>query len=154
MKKLSLFFLSFCLISLPAIARETNEKRPSTQPTQAQPAAPKEAKDSNEPKPGGADEPAAGMMSKKDIAAGMSQAWCGKMDECAGEKKIPLKDCEKQLFKSFKDGFDNLPKGQAINVKPDSFEQCKQSIQAGTCDSLKAAQALPGCDFISLLNRQ
>lgn len=92
-------------------------------------------------------------LSKKEISSGMSVVWCKKMDECAKDKSMAVGECQKILAKNFKEGLDNIPKGQKVEVTSENFDQCKQSIEAGTCDTLKTAHSLPGCDFITLLNR-
>ena len=92
-------------------------------------------------------------MSKKEISSGMSVVWCKKMEECAKDKSMAVGECQKILAKNFKEGLDNIPKGQKVEVTEETFDQCKQSIEAGTCDTLKTAHSLPGCDFITLLNR-
>lgn len=92
-------------------------------------------------------------LSKKEVSVGMSEIWCQKMGECAKDPAMSIQECQKILYKNFKDGLDAVPKGQKVEIARDTFEQCRQSIQAGTCDSLKSARSLPGCDFIGLLNR-
>ena len=99
------------------------------------------------------EEPKAVGLSKKEISSGMSVVWCKKMEECAKDKAIATGECQKILSKNFKEGLDNIPKGQKVEVTSETFDQCKQSIEAGTCDALKSANSLPGCDFITLLNR-
>jgi hypothetical protein len=92
-------------------------------------------------------------MSPKEVSSGMAEVWCQKMEECAHDKSMKIEECRKILFKSFKDGFDNVPKEQKLEVSSQNYGQCVQSIKAGTCESLKVAQTLGGCEFISVLNR-
>ncbi len=92
-------------------------------------------------------------LPKKLVSEEMSVVWCQKMQECSQDKSMGLKECQKVLFKSFKTGFENLPKGQTVEVKREGFEVCKKNILEGTCDALKKAHVIPGCEFISVLNR-
>ncbi|MFO1464377.1 MAG: hypothetical protein U1F66_11445 [bacterium] len=87
----------------------------------------------------------------KQISQEMAETWCAKMDECAKEKSMSIKECQKILFSSFKRGFDRLPKEQPLNLERGTLDQCKESIGSGSCDSLKGAKALPSCEFISRL---
>ncbi len=130
MKKIALaLWLALLCLTHPSLAQET---KPSI--------------DSKE-------EASPSKLSKKEVTTGMSQIWCHKMEECAKDKSMSTKECEKVLSKNFKEGFDNIPAGRSVNVTRESFDQCKKSIEGGSCDTLKAAHSLPGCDFISLLNR-
>lgn len=90
----------------------------------------------------------------KDISNGMAQTWCEKMKECAKESSMGPQECKKILYKSFMTGFDNAAKAQAkVEVSAETLDQCTQSVKAGTCDALKTAQTLPGCEFISLISK-
>ncbi|HCU23931.1 MAG TPA: hypothetical protein DF383_02850, partial [Deltaproteobacteria bacterium] len=89
----------------------------------------------------------------KIISQEMAVAWCKKMEECAPDKSMTVKECEKILYKSFKEGFDRLPKEQPIQLEQATFEECKANVAKGTCDSLKTAKALPACEFIGLLGK-
>lgn len=93
------------------------------------------------------------LPSPKEISQEMAVAWCAKMDECSKDKSMGVKDCEKILVTSFKKGFDQLPKNQPLNLDRDTLDLCKDSIGKGTCDSLKGARSLNGCDFMSRLGQ-
>ena len=91
--------------------------------------------------------------SPKQVSQEMAQAWCGKMEECDPKKEMPVKECQKILFGSFKKGYERLPKEKPLVVERSTLDQCKESIGNGTCDSLKGAKSLAGCEFISLLGQ-
>jgi len=91
--------------------------------------------------------------SPKQISQEMSEVWCAKMEECAKDKSMPVKECEKILFGSFKKGFDQLPKAQPLNLDRGTLDQCKESIGKGSCESLKGARTLPSCEFMSRLGQ-
>jgi|GEM_PF-2778529 len=128
MKKIALFTLFLTLLGVGRLMAEDETEK----------AAPKDS-----PK----------TISQKDISQGMSEVWCQKMEECSKDKSMGPVECKKILFKSFKTGFDNIPKGQKVDVSRENYEECMKNVQAGTCENLKSAQTLPGCDFITLLNR-
>ncbi len=94
-----------------------------------------------------------GNASIKEISGAMAEMWCSKLEECASNSEMGPKECRKVLKKSFRDGFKNVPNGQEVAVQKTTLEQCSESIKKDNCDALKKAQTLPGCEFISLLNR-
>jgi len=141
MRKIALLtcFLSL-ILACPLQAKDV-KKEADPKKTEAAPAAEK------------AESTDKGALSKKDISEGMSEVWCQKMEECSKDKSLGPIECRKMLFKTFKTGFDNVPKGQSIDVSKEKYDECMKNVQAGTCDSLKTAQTLPGCEFISQLNK-
>ncbi len=104
------------------------------------------AEDNKEPK-------AAKLPNPKEISQEMAVAWCAKMDECAKDKSMGVKECERILVTSFKKGFDQLPKNQPLNLDRDTLDLCKDSIGKGSCESLKGAKSLNGCEFMSRLGQ-
>jgi hypothetical protein len=88
-----------------------------------------------------------------EVSERMAVMWCDKLAECTTSEEMGPKECRKVLKKSFQDGFKNVPEGQKIEVKSSGLSQCSESIKQNTCDALKSAQTLPGCEFISQLNR-
>ncbi len=93
-------------------------------------------------------------LTSKQISQEMAEVWCAKMDQCAQEKSMSVKECQKILFKSFKAGFDRQPKDKPIQLERAGFDQCKTNVSKGSCEALKGAKSLPGCEFISLLGQQ
>ncbi|MDX1386661.1 MAG: hypothetical protein R3257_03655 [bacterium] len=90
----------------------------------------------------------------KDVSQQMAEVWCSKLAECAPNQEMGPKECRKVLNKSFKQGFKRTAEGQKVEVSAGKLSQCSESIKKDTCSALKSAQTLPGCDFISLLNRR
>jgi len=93
-------------------------------------------------------------LTSKQVSQEMAETWCAKMEECSKEKSMSVKECQKILFKSFKAGFDRQPKEKPIQLERGSFDMCKTNVTKGTCEGLKGAKILPGCEFISLLGQQ
>jgi hypothetical protein len=93
------------------------------------------------------------VLDAATVSDQMADVWCSKLTECTSDKEMGPKECRKVLKKSFEDGFKNVPQGQKVEVKSSGLNQCSESIKKNTCDSLKSAQTLPGCEFISQLNR-
>ncbi len=93
------------------------------------------------------------ILSPSDVSKQMADIWCEKLAECDGTQDMGPKECRKVLKQSFDQGFKNTAKGQKVEVSQATMSQCNQSIKADTCDSLKTAQKLKGCEFINLLNR-
>jgi hypothetical protein len=87
----------------------------------------------------------------KEVNSKVSEAFCKKMDECA-KQKIPVKDCISQMKDAFQQNYNSLPQDKKLEVLEPDLKLCTQSIQSSTCDELKAAQKLNGCDFIEKLN--
>lgn len=94
------------------------------------------------------------IVSVKEVSQQMAEVWCTKLAECAPHQEMGPKECRKVLNKSFKEGFQNTAEGQKVEVTSGKLSQCAESIKKDTCGGLKSAQSLPGCDFISLLNRR
>ncbi len=92
-------------------------------------------------------------LTSKQVSLEMAEVWCAKMEQCAPDKSMSVKECQKILFKSFKTGFDRQPKDKPIQLERAGFDQCKTNVAKGTCEGLKGAKALPGCEFISLLGQ-
>jgi len=93
------------------------------------------------------------IASKKEVSKVMAEVWCSKMEQCVQSSEMGPKECRKVLNKSFLSGFDNVPDGQKIEVSKSTLKQCQESITKDTCEALKTAQTLPGCNFITYLNR-
>lgn len=93
------------------------------------------------------------ILGPVEVSEAMSIVWCDKLAECTSGEEMGPKECRKVLKKSFQEGFKNIPQGQKIEVKSSGLTQCSENIKKDTCDSLKKAQNLPGCEFISMLNR-
>jgi hypothetical protein len=93
------------------------------------------------------------ILGPAEVSEKMSIVWCDKLAECTSGEEMGPKECRKVLKKSFQDGFKNIPQGQKVEVKSSGLNQCSENIKKDTCDSLKSAQTLPGCEFISMLNR-
>ncbi len=131
LKKIATLTLFFTL-SIP-FAYGAEEKSPETAPTQAQ--------------------EVSTFVAPKDIAEVMAESWCAKMEQCTQSQEMDPKECRKILKKSFLTGFKNIAQGQQVQVERGTLEQCRHSIEKDSCDALRSAQSLPGCSFISLLNR-
>jgi hypothetical protein len=131
-----LFRILFCLLLLSPAWVQATEKGPETQATDK-----------------AAEKSADKVLDAATVSDQMADVWCGKLEECTTGKEMSSKECHKVLKKSFEDGFKNVPPGQKIEVKSSGLSQCSDSIKKNTCDSLKSAQTLPGCEFISQLNR-
>lgn len=97
---------------------------------------------------------AAPALTPKQVSQEMAEVWCAKMEQCSQDKSMSVKECQKILFKSFKTGFDRQPKDRPIQLERPGFDQCKTNVAKGSCESLKGAKSLPGCEFISLLGQQ
>jgi hypothetical protein len=93
------------------------------------------------------------ILGPSEVSEQMAETWCGKLAECTTSQEMGPKECRKVLKKSFQEGFKNVPEGLRIEVKSSGLSQCSENIKKNSCDSLKAAQTLPGCEFISQLNR-
>ena len=93
-------------------------------------------------------------LTPKQVSQEMAELWCAKMEQCSQDKSMSVKECQKILFKSFKAGFDRQPKDKPLQLERAGFDQCKTNVAKGTCEGLKGAKALPGCEFISLLSQQ
>lgn len=93
-------------------------------------------------------------LSSKIVSQEMAELWCSKMEQCSQDKSMSVKECQKILFKSFKAGFDRQPKDKPIQLEREGFDQCKANVSKGTCEGLKGAKSLPGCEFINLLSQQ
>ena len=93
------------------------------------------------------------LLGPTEVSDQMAEVWCSKLTECTSDKEMGPKECRKVLKKSFEDGFKNVPQGQKLEVKSSGLSQCSESIKKNSCDALKSAQSLPGCEFISQLNR-
>ena len=94
------------------------------------------------------------LASVKQVSEKMADAWCLKLEECQTKGEMSDKECRKILKKSFNEGFKRPLNGQKVQVSRDKLSKCYDSIKQDSCGALKTAQNLPGCDFISLLNRQ
>jgi hypothetical protein len=92
-------------------------------------------------------------LSTKEISSQMADVWCQKMEECTQKKEMGVQECKKVLFKSFKEGFENISKTKPVDVNQETLSQCVANIKKDTCNSLKNAQSIPSCEFISLLNQ-
>lgn len=93
------------------------------------------------------------VLKTSQVSKQMAQVWCEKLEECTSGEEMGLKECRKVLKKSFQDGFKNAIEGQKVGVTQTKLSQCSASIKKDTCEALKKAQTLEGCEFISLLNR-
>jgi hypothetical protein len=93
------------------------------------------------------------IADKKDVSTLMSEVWCDKLMECDKESGMDLKECRKVLKKSFLSGFDNVAGVEKLEVGKSQLEECSGSIKKNSCEALKSAQTLPGCGFITYLNR-
>ncbi len=80
----------------------------------------------------------------------VSDAFCHKMDECSKEK-IPHRDCVSQVKEAFQKSYDKLSSDQKAEVDSADGANCSKSIQSNSCEQLKGAQKLTGCDFIEKL---
>lgn len=92
-------------------------------------------------------------VSHKTISSAMADVWCLKLDQCDKSSGMSSKECKKVLKKSFLRGFNNAAQGQKIEVTQVTLDECFESIKKDDCESLKKAHSLPGCSFISYLNR-
>ncbi len=86
-----------------------------------------------------------------DVANKVSKAFCGKMEQCS-KQKIPMNDCVGQMNDAFIQNYKALPVDKKVSVSADQLDQCVKSVQNSTCDTLKKASTLPGCDFISQIS--
>jgi len=99
------------------------------------------------------EKPTKEILSKKEISSSMADVWCKKLAECDKNSDMGPKECRKVLSRSFKKGFDKVAEGQKVQVTKSTLGQCSESIKKDSCDALKEAHSLPGCEFIALLNR-
>lgn len=151
MRFLTLFFLAILLVT-PAWAGEKKSEAPAQEKVENTDAAPEKTQDKKQDKEkdqGKQDE----VLSTGDVSEQMAEVWCDKLAECGGTQEMSPKECRKVLKDSFNRGFKNTAKGQKVEVTQGTLTQCNESIRADTCESLKSAQKLPGCEFINLLNR-
>ncbi len=89
----------------------------------------------------------------KEVSTAMAEAWCEKLQECDQKGEMAPGECRKVLKQSFQDGFKHTAGGQKVEVTQESLQECVANIKKDTCDALKHAQTLKGCEFISLLNK-
>jgi hypothetical protein len=89
-------------------------------------------------------------VSFKEVSSKVSDAFCQKMDRCSQEK-IPVKKCVSEMNDLFLQNYDALPKDKKVEVEATQLELCTKSIQDSSCQELKAAQKLNGCEFIGQL---
>lgn len=150
---LSLLFMTLMAAPLGA-AEEKKSEQPPEKPAAAEEAPAEEAsQEAPEPKPQLDPKEAAKVLSVNQVSEDMAEIWCQKLAECGAGSEMGPKECRKVLKKSFQQGFKNTAQGQKVEVTKGTLQQCNESIRADTCESLKAAQNLPGCEFINLLNR-
>lgn len=86
-----------------------------------------------------------------EVSSKVSQAFCTKMEQCA-KQKIPMNECVGQMNEAFIQGYKALPVDKKIQVSADQLGQCVKSVQGSTCETLKKASSLEGCDFISQIS--
>lgn len=87
-----------------------------------------------------------------EVAPKVSEAFCGKMEECS-PVKIPRGQCIEQMKSALLESHKALPKDKKIELTPEELAQCLKTIQESKCDQLRAAQRLEGCEFIETLSR-
>jgi len=85
-----------------------------------------------------------------EVAAKTSVAFCAKMEECATQK-IPQEKCVREMQSTFQLSYEALPKTKKVEVQSSDLELCTKSIKSSTCEQLKTAHQLKGCDFIQKL---
>lgn len=93
-------------------------------------------------------------LTDKEVSTEMAEVWCQKMVECAKDSNIGPIECKKLMYKNFKTGFENVPKGQQVQVTRESLDQCVSNVKKTTCVGLKGAQTISGCEFISQLGQE
>lgn len=96
---------------------------------------------------------AAGALPFKEVSGKVSQAFCSKMEQCSKEK-IPVGQCNGQMNDAFLQGYNALAADKKPQIAADQLKLCVKSIEASTCESLKKASSLEGCDFIGQLAAQ
>jgi hypothetical protein len=148
MKITSLVFILIPFIAFSVQAADAVAEKP------VEPAAEKPVeKPAEKPTEKSTEKPADKVANIGEVSEQMAVVWCEKLAECTTSEEMGPKECRKVLKKSFQDGFQNVPEGQKFEVKTSGLSQCSESIKQNTCDALKSAQTLPGCEFISQLNR-
>lgn len=90
-------------------------------------------------------------FSFKDVSSKTAEAFCAKMDQCSKEK-IPIPQCNAEMKDTFQQAYDRLAADKKPQVGDEQLKKCVKSIQASTCETLKKASSLDGCDFISQLS--
>lgn len=90
-------------------------------------------------------------FSFKDVSSKTAEAFCAKMDQCSKEK-IPISQCNAEMKDTFQQAYDRLAVGKKPQVGDEQLKKCVKSIQGSTCETLKKASSLDGCDFISQLS--
>lgn len=127
MKKVFILFFALCAIptAFGADSAKTDEKTP-----------PKEEKSSS--------------VDFSKVTGKVSEALCKKMNQCS-PGKMSSGQCISEVKGTFEKSYDSLPKEKRFEVAAPDLDLCVKSIQGSSCEEIKAAQTLKGCDFIQQL---
>ena len=127
MKKVFLFVFVLCLTSsaFAADSSKTEEK-----------ATPKDDK--------------ANTVDFSKVNSKVSEALCQKMNKCS-PGKLSAGQCLSEVKGTFEQSYNSLPKEKRFEVAAPDLDLCVKSIQGSSCEEIKAAQSLKGCDFIQQL---
>jgi hypothetical protein len=143
-KSLFIFLLVFSL-SHPAFAAT-----PAKEESKEAPKAAKVKEDKTKGEKPSEDSSGKGVEFSK-VNTKVSEALCQKMQQCASAQKMSPGQCLSEVKSAFQESYDSLPKEKRFEVGVPDLDLCVKSIQASSCDELKAAPSLKGCDFIQQL---
>lgn len=90
-------------------------------------------------------------FSFKDVSSKVSRAFCIKMEQCS-DQAMPMVLCTSQMNDAFMQGYSAIPEAKRPQVSPDQMGQCVKSVESSTCETLKKASKLTGCEFIGQLS--
>ncbi len=121
--------LSLTILLAPVLGWSAPESKPASSPT-SQPS-----------------------FSFKDVSSKVSRAFCIKMEQCSdSEQRMPMVLCTSQMNDAFMQSYSAIPEAKRPVVNFDKMSQCVKSIESSTCDTLKKASKLTGCEFIGQLS--
>jgi len=84
------------------------------------------------------------------VNAKVSDALCQKMQQCS-PKQMSTGECLSEVKGTFQKSYNSIPKEKQFQVNSSDLDLCTTSINNSSCDELKAAHTLKGCDFIKQL---
>lgn len=85
-----------------------------------------------------------------NVSSKVSQAFCGKMDQCSPEA-MSQKDCLSEMKGTLQDSYNKLPKDKKLEVPEEDLTLCLKNIKGASCEDIKSAQTLKGCEFLQML---
>ena len=140
MKRLFIFLLAFSL-SVPAFAVTPSAGSDKETPKE------EKVKEEKGKKEKALDEKEGKGVEFSKVNSKVSEALCQKMQECAAQK-MSQGQCLSEVKDTFQQSYNSLPKEKRFEVAPPDLDLCVKSIQGSSCNDLKTAQTLKGCDFI------